>query len=398
MKILLFIILITYNLYALTSLQSTKLEETSWPKGETLLTFLDKYNISQQIYFELSYTDKELCAEITADTTFQKLFDSQGLIQHVLIPISEEMQIHIHKVDGANYKLDIVPIEFQEIEQTLVLSIESSPYQDIVNQTGNKLLANELVRAFNKSLDFRRLRAGDLIAIKYKHKIRMGKYFGTPHIDVAMVEVRKTPNYIFKNDADGRYYDDKGRSLNSFFLQTPLQYNRISSPFDLKRFHPVLKIYRPHFGVDYAAPTGRRINSAADGRVIFVGNKGGYGKTIEIQHANGYKTLYAHLNGYAKGIRAGKNVKQGDLIGYVGTTGVSTGPHLHFGVYHHGRAVDPIKVINSSRKELPQKDKNIFLSKANTLKKEVELAIKSQPKPYKIESFELLTMLEQSAS
>jgi murein DD-endopeptidase MepM/ murein hydrolase activator NlpD len=229
---------------------------------------------------------------------------------------------------------------------------------------------------------------GDLVAIKYKHKIRMGRFFGTPEVDVAMIKSNGKANYVFKNDIDGRYYDEKARSLNTFFMRTPLQYKRISSPFDLKRFHPVLKIYRPHLGVDYAAPTGRQINAAADGKVTFVGTKGGYGKTIEIQHKNGYKTLYAHLNGYGKNIKSGKSVKQGELIAYVGNTGLSSGPHLHFGVYLHGRAVDPLKVINSSRQELPTKEKQIFLKKANVLKQEIENATKLESKPYKIEAFE----------
>ncbi|MDY0328055.1 MAG: peptidoglycan DD-metalloendopeptidase family protein [Arcobacteraceae bacterium] len=393
MKLLFVLLIITYNLFASISISTNKLLDSPWESGETLLTFLDKYGISQQIYFELSETDKELCAEITADTSFQRLLDESGRLTHVLIPISEEMQIHVYNLDANNYKLDIIPIEFREFEETLVIPVSTSPYQDILTNTGNKALANELIRAYNKSMNFRKLQQGDLIAIKYKHKIRMGTFFGTPHIDVAMVETRKKPNYIFKNDLDGRYYDSKGQSLTSFFLKTPLQYKRISSPFNLKRLHPILKTYRPHFGVDYAAPTGRRINSSADGKVVFVGTKGGYGKTIEIQHSNGYKTLYAHLNGFAKGIRSGKSVKQGDLIGYVGSTGASTGPHLHFGVYLHGRAIDPIKVINSSRRELPANEKKVFLAKAKILTQEIENAITLQPKYSKIETFELVSNL-----
>lgn len=396
MRILLLLFVISYQLFALTSLQPNKIVEEPWKRGDTLLTFFNKHNIPHNVYFDLSSTDKELCAEIAAEVIFQTIYDAQENLRQVLIPLSEEMQIHIHVDNNNKYNLDIIPIEFQEIEDTIVIPVTSSPYQDILATTGNKALANELVRAYNKSLNFSRLQIGDLIAIKYKHKIRMGKFFGTPTIDVAMVEIRKTANYIFKNDDDGRYYDESGRSLNNFFLRTPLKYNRISSPFNLKRFHPVLKIYRPHFGVDYAAPVGRAINSAADGKIIFVGDKGGYGKTIEIQHSNGYKTLYAHLNGYAKGIRTGKNVKQGDLIGYVGSTGLSSGPHLHFGVYINGRAVDPIKIINSSRQELPQKEKKIFLAKANQLKKDLENAINLQPKPYKIEPFDIMSEIQKS--
>lgn len=389
MRIFIFLILFTtYQLFAIINIETTKLEESPWPKGETLLSYFEKKGISQKLYYDLSETDKELCAEIAAEVKYQQLVDSSGNLKHTLIPISEEMQIHISNISGHDYKLDFVSIETMPIEQTIVIPISSSPYQDILNSTGNKALANEFIRAFNKSVSFNRLKVGDLVAIKYKHKTRMGNFFGTPEVDVAMIKSNGKTNYVFKNDLDGRYYDEKARSLNTFFMRTPLQYKRISSPFDLKRFHPVLKIYRPHLGVDYAAPTGRQINAAAEGKITFVGDKGGYGKTIEIQHKNGYKTLYAHLNNYAKNVKSGKNVKQGDLIAYVGSTGLSSGPHLHFGVYLRGRAVDPLKVINSSRQELPSKEKQIFLKRANVLKQDIENATKMESKPYKIEAFE----------
>lgn len=389
MRIFIFLILFTtYQLFAIINIETTKLEELKWPSGETLLTYFEKKGISQKLYYDLSETDKELCAEIAAEVKYQQLVDSSGKLKQAFIPISEEMQIHLSKTSDNEYKLDFVSIETMPIEQTIVIPISSSPYQDILNSTGNKALANEFIRAFNKSVSFNKLQVGDLVAIKYKHKIRMGRFFGTPEVDVAMIKSNGKANYVFKNDIDGRYYDEKARSLNTFFMRTPLQYKRISSPFDLKRFHPVLKIYRPHLGVDYAAPTGRQINAAADGKITFVGTKGGYGNTIEIQHKNGYKTLYAHLNGYSKNIKSGKNVKQGELIAYVGNTGLSSGPHLHFGVYLHGRAVDPLKVINSSRQELPTKEKQVFLKKANALKQDIENATKLESKPYKIDPFE----------
>lgn len=389
MRIFIFLILFTtYQLFAIINIETTKLEELKWPSGETLLTYFEKKGISQKLYYDLSETDKELCAEIAAEVKYQQLVDSSGKLKQAFIPISEEMQIHLSKTSDNEYKLDFVSIETMPIEQTIVIPISSSPYQDILNSTGNKALANEFIRAFNKSVSFNKLQVGDLVAIKYKHKIRMGRFFGTPEVDVAMIKSNGKANYVFKNDIDGRYYDEKARSLNTFFMRTPLQYKRISSPFDLKRFHPVLKIYRPHLGVDYAAPTGRQINAAADGKITFVGTKGGYGNTIEIQHKNGYKTLYAHLNGYSKNIKSGKNVKQGELIAYVGNTGLSSGPHLHFGVYLHGCAVDPLKVINSSRQELPTKEKQVFLKKANALKQDIENATKLESKPYKIDPFE----------
>lgn len=176
-RFILIFILTTYQLFALIQIPPSKIEENLWPKGETLLTFFEKYHIPMNVYFDLAETDKELCAEIQAETKFQKQLNQNGKLTQVLIPISEEMQIHVYNTIENNYKLDIIPIESQHIEQTLIIPVSSSPYQDIVSHTGNKALANELIRAYNKSINFTRLQIGDLIAIKYTHKIRLGDFF-----------------------------------------------------------------------------------------------------------------------------------------------------------------------------------------------------------------------------
>jgi murein DD-endopeptidase MepM/ murein hydrolase activator NlpD len=129
---------------------------------------------------------------------------------------------------------------------------------------------------------------------------------------------------------NGKYYTYEGNSMRKQFLRAPIDFYRISSHFNRKRLHPIFKTVRPHLGTDYAAPTGTPIYSTGDGKVIFKGKKGGYGKTIIIKHGNIYTTLYAHMSKYKKGIRVGKKVKQKEVIGYVGSTGYSTGPHVHY--------------------------------------------------------------------
>lgn len=148
--------------------------------------------------------------------------------------------------------------------------------------------------------------------------------------------------YYFSNDGGkGDYYDENGRSLKKAFLKSPLRYRYISSGFTTKRFHPVLKVNRPHLGVDYAAPRGTPVMAASDGAVKFVGWNGGHGKTVIIQHRNGYSTLYGHLSSYGTGIRKGKKVEQGEIVGRVGSTGLSTGPHLHYTLMRHGQPINP---------------------------------------------------------
>jgi murein DD-endopeptidase MepM/ murein hydrolase activator NlpD len=372
--------------FFVVSLYGSHVEYKTWGKGESLLTFFKKYSISQDVYFNLSKTDKELCSEIMAGTKYHIMTDNHGLIEQLLVPISEEMQIHLQK-ENIGYSLDIIPIEFTQFNQTISISINASPYKDIVEQTNNKMLARELLRAFKRSVPFKKMQKGNHVVINFSQRVRLGQYFGTPKIKSAMVEIRKRKYYIFKNEKDGRYYDKNARSMTSFFLRVPVRYTRISSPFTYKRYHPILKKYKAHLGIDYAAPTGRKIYAAASGKIIHRGRKGGYGKTIMIRHANGYKTLYAHQYKFARGLKVGSYVKQGQLIGYVGSTGRSTGPHLHFGLYKNGRAINPNKVIRVTKNKLKGKIKNKFVQYVKVQKKLLIKALKSKDKPLNLQAF-----------
>ena len=364
-------------------------QEDIWWKGESLLTFFEKHHISKDVYFNLSKTDKELCSEIYAGVLYQVMYNENKKLLQALIPISEEMQIYIFKDKNKNFALDIIPIEFQEISQTITIPIQNSPYQDIVELTGNNSLANEFMLAFKKSVNFRKLRKNDLISIKFTQKIRQGRYFGTPTILGASVKMRNRYYYIFQNPDDHRYYDQKARSLTSVFFKIPLRYRRISSKFTYKRWHPILKRYRAHLGVDYAAPTGRKVHATSDGKIIHKSRKGGYGKTVMIRHKNGYKSLYAHLNSYNRKLKVGSWVKQGAFIGRVGSTGRSTGPHLHFGLYKNGRAVNPQKVISITKTKLTGKKRKKFLKNVKNITKDLLASVYNKIKPMKLEKFEV---------
>lgn len=385
-----------FSLIFFTSyLFANSVEENLWPKGESLITFLNKQQISKDIYFNLSKTDKELCSEIQAGALFQKIYNNDGILLHSLIPISEEMQIHIFKI-GNKYELDIIPIVFDTRTEILSFSLKNSPYEDILELTKNKKLANEFVRSFKKSVNFKRLHKGDKVAIKYIQKVRMGRYHGTPVILGAHMKLKyQKDKYIFQNPSDGRYYDNKGKSLTSVFFKVPLRYNRISSKFTYKRFHPILKRYRAHLGVDYAAPTGRKIWATANGKIIHRGRKGGYGHTVIIRHSGGYKSLYAHLSRYNKKLRKGSWVKQGDVIGYVGTSGRSTGPHLHFGLYKNGRAVNPAKVMSYSKKTLTGKQRKKYMKYIDLIKKELNDSLKITKEQFRIDRFKLVSKLKE---
>ena len=164
------------------------------------------------------------------------------------------------------------------------------------------------------------------------------------------------------------YYDEKGASLRRAFLRAPLSYRRISSYFSRSRFHPILRIYRPHYGIDYAAPSGTPVSAVADGTAAFAGWKGGYGKFIELRHGGTYVTGYGHLRSFAKGLKAGKKVSQGDVIGYVGMTGLATGPHLDFSIKKNGRFVNFLRLELPPAASLKGAKLEIFAEKIRRLK------------------------------
>lgn len=376
-------------------LNAAYMEEARWAKGETFLTFLEKNQLPLSIYYDLDKEDQELATEILSDVRYQILKDDDGGLEQILIPIGEELQIHLVKNnENGGYDFRTTPISYKEEHLSVTLDISHSPYQDIINATNSYALANEFVNAFQNSVNFRYLRKGDNLVIFYKQRKRLGKRYGNPTIEAAMVEVRGRKNYIFLYDKN-RYFDAKGKEVEGFFLSRPVKYRRISSRFTYKRWHPVLKRYRAHLGIDYAANRGTPIRAAGDGKLLHVGRKGGYGKTVIIRHGNGYKTLYAHMKGYRKGIRRGKIVKKGQVIGYVGNTGISTGPHLHFGLYKNNRAINPNSVVKITKGKLKGTKKKQFLAHVDDYKVRFETALAERKVPQKEKSFELMASLRQ---
>ena len=362
MKKIILLICILFN-----TLFSAQIEELSWQKGESFLTFLEKNKIPLKLYYDLDKEDQELCSEIQSGNRFFSYTEEDGSLIQALIPVSLDMQIHIYKDSSNEYKFQTLPINYTEKSELIAIPITESISNDIQKATGDVTIAAILNTLFsNSNADFKKMKKGDFIAIEYNQKTYMGKLHGMPEINAAMIQINGKPFYRFRNSKDDKYYDENGVGFTKTYLfQIPLTFTRVSSPFTNKRYPPVLKRYRAHLGTDFAAPTGRNIYAASDGKVEFVGTQSGYGKTIIINHQNGYKTLYAHQNGFAKGLRQGQMIKKGTHIGYVGSTGLSSGPHLHLGMYKNNVAIDPMTVLQRPKFEgLDPKDKSIFL--ANT--------------------------------
>ncbi len=362
----------------LSFLNAIEVKELKWPRGESFLTFLERYKIPKTLYFNLDKEDKELCSEIQANVKYFLYENEDNTLNQILIPISEDMQIHISQNKDKTYKFNIIPIDYKEFEEIIVIPINNSVSYDLYKATGDDKIAAQIKIIF-KNVNFKKMQKGNIIAIKLKRKEYLGQAHGFAEIQAAMIEVSKKRYYKFRNPKDEKFYDEKAKSLvKTYFFQIPLTYKRISSPFTRKRWHPVLKRYRAHLGTDFAAPRGRKIYAAGNGRVEFIGRKGGYGNTIIINHRNGYKTLYAHQSRFKKGLKRGRNVKKGDHIGYVGSTGLSSGPHLHLGMYRNGKAVDSMKVIKRPKRNgLKGKEKRTFIANSKKVIKKFDKIIKN---------------------
>lgn len=209
-------------------------------------------------------------------------------------------------------------------------------------------VALQLTDVFSSEVDFHRdLRPGDRFAVVFEAFYSNGELVRTGRIVAAeFTNAGRTYRAIYFQDAQGRggYYTPEGKNLRKTFLRSPLEFSRISSGFSTSRFHPVLNTWRAHKGVDYAAPRGTRVKVTADGYVQFVGQHGGYGNLIVVRHNNAYSTAYGHLSAFGKGLHAGQRVNQGDVIGFVGMTGLATGPHLHYEFRVNGAHQNPLRL------------------------------------------------------
>jgi murein DD-endopeptidase MepM/ murein hydrolase activator NlpD len=225
-------------------------------------------------------------------------------------------------------------------------TIETSLWYAVKNGGLPPSLTNELSEIFAWTIDFFGLQKGDNFKVIYEEFFIDGQSYGTGRIYGA--QFNRTGSSItaipFIQDGRESFFDVDGNSLRKAFLKAPLQFSRISSHFSSARMHPILRIIRPHYGVDYAAPVGTPVRSIGDGRITSATNEGGSGRMVRIQHNSVYATAYLHLSRFGDGVYPGALVKQGDIIGFVGTSGLSTGPHLDFRFYKNGSPVDPLKV------------------------------------------------------
>jgi len=368
-----------------TSLFSAHVERFRWANGETYLDFLEKENLPvRKLYYNLDKDDQRLTEEMRAGVHYQILKDEKGDIEQILLPLNDELQIHLYK-DNGTYNFEAIPIISTTKTQAFSLQITHSPYLDIIKETGSKKLAQIFVANFRHSLNFKLdLRKGDTLVMIYDQKYRLGEPFSMPILKAAMIEMRRKKHFIYLND-DERYYDERGHEVEGFLLARPVRGARISSYFTKRRWHPILHKWKAHLGIDYAARRGTPVIAAGSGIIIYAARMGTYGNLVKIRHADGYETRYAHLKSFRRGIRRGKRVKKGQTIAYVGTTGRSTGPHLHFELRKHGRAINPLRVVQVTTKKLRGKQMRAFEKLKNNYDQSIELHLANNTKYVKRE-------------
>jgi murein DD-endopeptidase MepM/ murein hydrolase activator NlpD len=317
-------------------------------QGESLADLLFPHGINVQQIYNISLFPDSLIDErkIQPGNSYTILSKGEGL------PVC-----FVYEKDPLNYVrirfyADSIRAEngHKEVERRLQVAsgtIESSLWESMLSDGYNPMLAIELSEIFAWSIDFFGIQQGDRYKVIYEESYVDSQSIGINRINGAWFCHNGTEFWGIPFEQDGRisFFDEEGNSLRKAFLKAPLRFSRISSGFSSSRYHPILKIRRPHHGVDYAAPAGTPVQTVGDGVVTDVGyQKGGGGNYVKIKHNSVYSTTYMHLSRFGKGIHGGVYVKQGDVIGYVGSTGLASGPHLDFRFYRNGSAVNPLNV------------------------------------------------------
>ena len=316
-------------------------------KGDTLSTLFEKVGLPASTAAQVTGSDKKA-------KQFTQLKRGQ-LLEFELSPEGELLSLHSKVSELDTIRLTKASNGFAfERETSKPVTREAYAHGVIKNSLSQSAAraglshsqTMDMASIFGYDVDFAQdIRQGDEFDIIYEQRVLNGKVIGTGGILAARFTNRgKTYTAVRYTNKQGNsnYYTADGNSMRKAFIRTPVDFARISSRFSMGRKHPILNKIRAHKGVDYAAPRGTPIKAAGDGKVTLAGRRGGYGNTVIIQHGNSYTTLYGHMQGFAKGIKTGGSVKQGQVIGYIGTTGLSTGPHLHYEFQVNGVHVDPL--------------------------------------------------------
>ncbi|MDB9990441.1 peptidoglycan DD-metalloendopeptidase family protein [Flavobacteriales bacterium] len=338
------------------SLENFKVDSSSVKNGFSFSEILQSLNVPYKKIYSLGNDFKEIydLRKIYQGDKYYTIFNSDSnKFSNLIYQHSLTEKVVMSFLDSLNIIIIKSPIEIRI--QKASGTITSSLWQSFIDNKLSPALVSKVASLYAWTIDFFDIQSGDNYKIIFESKYVENKFIGVGNIKAVLFNHKGRDFYAFRYLSKSKkvesYFTDSGESMQRALLSAPLEYVRISSKFSNRRLHPIKKVYRPHHGVDYAAPSGTDVVSTGDGKVIFAARSGGAGNMIKIKHSFGnVVTKYLHLLRFEKGIKVGKYVEQGQKIGEVGSTGLSTGPHLDYRVYINGKAKNPLKL------NIPSKD------------------------------------------
>ncbi len=318
--------------------------EERFRRGQTLSDVLDDLGLEPLERHELTTALAEHAdlRRLRPEDSYAALIDESAVVREFRLTLAGRGRVAARRGDlgwQGSWRPFTRSSRLRRVAGELRGSLEGS----IQRAGGSPVVAYEMAEVLQWDLDFNRdLRVEDRFEIVYEEVFLDGTFESIGEILALRYDNAGRMHEAYRFGDPPGYYDGEGRPLRKLFLRSPLRYSRVTSRFSQRRFHPVLKRYRPHYGVDYGAPTGTPVRATGTGTVVFAGWDGGGGRTVKVRHPNGYLTAYLHLSRFASGIRNGRRVTQGDTIGHVGSTGLATGPHLDYRVQRNGRWINPL--------------------------------------------------------
>lgn len=359
-----------------TAAQAAPSTTTFWrnervQRGDTVVELLRRLNVEDEAASEYlrNFNPASSFRQLSVGKEVQAETNAEGALLALRYLDNESNQVIIAK-DGDSFKVDVKPALVEQRTFVRTGEIQSSLFAATDEAGLPDPAANQLAEIFGGDIDFHRdLRKGDKFSVIYEMTYINGEAARTGRILAAeFINQGHTYRAVYfqTTSFSGDYYSPDGKSMRKAFLRSPIEFSRVSSGFTNSRFHPVLNKWRAHKGVDYASPIGTKVKVTADGVVEFVGKKGGYGNVVMINHQGRYETVYGHLSRFGN-IHKGQRVSQGEVIGYVGMTGMTSGPHLHYEFKQAGVHRDPLKVALPDGKPVSEAQKMVFVESTRDL-------------------------------
>jgi murein DD-endopeptidase MepM/ murein hydrolase activator NlpD len=358
--------------------RSARISEAELGRGDTLARSLASHGVSGRVADRIA---REMIGHFDfrrsqPGHSYQLVQDENGEVESFRYRTSETVSYELYRGTEGNY--EVVRDEAQLWPRQVMIAgiVTSSLYEAITDLGARAQLANDFTDVFAYDVDFSRMvKAGDEFRILYERLFRTGEdgeeIFVRPGQILAAryggASGEYSAVYFEPEEGRGGYYRSDGSSVERQFLMAPVRYARITSRYSAARHHPILKVTRPHHGIDYAAPTGTPVFAVAKGEVIYKSWAGGYGNLVKVRHDNGYVSYYGHLSRFSDGLGVGDRVSQKQQIGYVGSTGLSTGPHVCFRVAKDGEFVNPIRMPSPAGPPLPAELRESFEAYRDTL-------------------------------